>query len=80
MAFYNLPDDALLEYAELATTLKDQFAKKAFELDTTYKELFPDGPVTEKRLDTLVQKRFHPKTEINEKAVSKRCQDHLGMG
>jgi hypothetical protein len=54
MAFYNLPEDALLEYAELATTLRDLFAKRALELDTEYKDKNPNGQVTEKRLDTLV--------------------------
>ena len=63
MAFYNLPEEQLLEYAELSTTLRDDMAKRAHELDTAYKEHFPGGPVTEKRLTSLVQKRFHPKIE-----------------
>jgi hypothetical protein len=79
MAFYNLPTDALMEYAELATTLRDQFAKRALELDTAYKEHYPNGPVTEKRLTSLVQKRFHPKTEPKDKPESKNCKDHLAM-
>ena len=54
MAFYNLPQDALVEYAELATTLRYQFAQRAHELDTEYENRCPNGPVTDKRLDTLV--------------------------
>ena len=43
-----------------------------------YKLQHPDGPVTEKRLDTLVGKRFHTQTQPKPLYGSKISNDHSG--
>ena len=39
----------------------------------------PNGAVTEKRLDTLVQKRFHPQTVSKLVGLPKKDKSHLGL-
>ena len=78
-ANYKMQQDELLEYAEMATAMKDRIAQAALELDKDFKRLNPNGPVTEKRLDTLVQKRFHPQTESKLLGLPKKSTDHMGI-
>ena len=59
--------------------MKDCIAQAALELDKDFMRLNPNGPVTEKRLDTLVQKRFHPQTESKLLGLPKKNTDHMGI-
>ena len=78
--FYAIPDDELREYAELATILRDRVASRALELDRDHRDRHPDGPITEKRIDTLVQKRFHAQTQPKLEDLPKTREDNLGVG
>jgi hypothetical protein len=66
---YRLEQEELLQYAELATTIRERLAERALEKDREFQLRNPNGVVTDKRIDTLIQKRFHSK------APHQRVQD-----
>jgi hypothetical protein len=56
----------------------ERFTQEALELDREFLQRHPNGKVTEKRIDTLVGKRFHAKTKPDSDILDPRCKDHQG--
>jgi hypothetical protein len=74
-----MEQDELLEYAELATAMKDDIASEALVLEEHYKMRKPEGAVTDRRIDSLVQKRFHPQSVSKLAGLPKKNRDHIGI-
>jgi hypothetical protein len=55
---YRMDLSQLQDWAILSSQIRADLTQAALELDRAYAERFPEGAVTDKRIDTLVQKRF----------------------
>jgi hypothetical protein len=55
---YRLEDEKLLNYAQVATGLRSLLAEEALASEQAWAERLPAGTISEKRIDTLVQKRY----------------------
>ena len=57
MKDFTLSSGELQTYGEMATAIRQVIATQGLEQEQDYKRKYPNCPISQKRLDTLVQKR-----------------------